>query len=156
MSEPLLLPAIASITNCLSAACQTRATTSWVASTSDVVTGRGGRIGPAIQHAHLSCRQNVMFLREEGGGRTWARTKDPLIKSQLLYQLSYASMTWPVWWRFGEAPAPSGGGQLAGVSDRANPFLRCGEFFRLPANAAAIFAVDGHQNTEAKQHGKLG
>lgn len=31
-----------------------------------------------------------------GGGRTWARTKDPLIKSQLLYQLSYASMTWPV------------------------------------------------------------
>ena len=27
-----------------------------------------------------------------GGGRTWARTKDPLIKSQLLYQLSYASM----------------------------------------------------------------
>ena len=27
----------------------------------------------------------------EGGGRTWARTKDPLIKSQLLYQLSYAS-----------------------------------------------------------------
>lgn len=26
-----------------------------------------------------------------GGGRTWARTKDPLIKSQLLYQLSYAS-----------------------------------------------------------------
>jgi hypothetical protein len=29
----------------------------------------------------------------ESGGRTWARTKDPLIKSQLLYQLSYASMT---------------------------------------------------------------
>ncbi|VXC33794.1 hypothetical protein SPHINGO8AM_120023 [Sphingomonas sp. 8AM] len=28
---------------------------------------------------------------EETGGRTWARTKDPLIKSQLLYQLSYAS-----------------------------------------------------------------
>ena len=28
----------------------------------------------------------------EGGGRTWARTKDPLIKSQLLYQLSYASI----------------------------------------------------------------
>ena len=27
----------------------------------------------------------------ENGGRTWARTKDPLIKSQLLYQLSYAS-----------------------------------------------------------------
>ena len=29
---------------------------------------------------------------EKGGGRTWARTKDPLIKSQLLYQLSYASV----------------------------------------------------------------
>ncbi|VXC97606.1 hypothetical protein SPHINGOAX6_70709 [Sphingomonas sp. AX6] len=28
----------------------------------------------------------------ENGGRTWARTKDPLIKSQLLYQLSYASI----------------------------------------------------------------
>jgi hypothetical protein len=28
----------------------------------------------------------------KSGGRTWARTKDPLIKSQLLYQLSYASV----------------------------------------------------------------
>ena len=28
---------------------------------------------------------------EEDGGRTRARTWDPLIKSQLLYQLSYAS-----------------------------------------------------------------
>ena len=28
----------------------------------------------------------------KNGGRTWARTKDPLIKSQLLYQLSYASV----------------------------------------------------------------
>jgi hypothetical protein len=28
---------------------------------------------------------------EKFGGHTWARTKDPLIKSQLLYQLSYAS-----------------------------------------------------------------
>ncbi len=32
----------------------------------------------------------IDFTREFGG-RTWARTKDPLIKSQLLYQLSYAS-----------------------------------------------------------------
>ena len=63
------------------------------------------------------------------GGRTWARTKDPLIKSQLLYQLSYASMTWPVWWRFGEAPAPSGGGQLAVVPQVANPFLHLRHFF---------------------------
>ena len=31
------------------------------------------------------------LVMERGGGRTWARTKDPLIKSQLLYQLSYAS-----------------------------------------------------------------
>jgi hypothetical protein len=30
-------------------------------------------------------------ILERFGGRTWARTKDPLIKSQLLYQLSYAS-----------------------------------------------------------------
>ena len=28
----------------------------------------------------------------EYGGRTWVRTRDPLIKSQLLYQLSYASV----------------------------------------------------------------
>ena len=43
----------------------------------------------------------------ETGGRTWARTKDPLIKSQLLYQLSYASDVdfdmagsgVPGWWR---------------------------------------------------------
>ena len=27
------------------------------------------------------------------GGHTWVRTKDPLIKSQLLYQLSYASIS---------------------------------------------------------------
>ena len=33
-------------------------------------------------------------LRKDGG-RTWARTKDPLIKSQLLYQLSYASTHGP-------------------------------------------------------------
>jgi hypothetical protein len=30
-------------------------------------------------------------MKDSNGGRTWARTKDPLIKSQLLYQLSYAS-----------------------------------------------------------------
>jgi hypothetical protein len=32
------------------------------------------------------------YEERENGGRTWARTKDPLIKSQLLYQLSYASI----------------------------------------------------------------
>ena len=30
------------------------------------------------------------FRLREIGGRTWTRTTDPLIKSQLLYQLSYA------------------------------------------------------------------
>ncbi|VVT32012.1 hypothetical protein SPHINGO391_530053 [Sphingomonas aurantiaca] len=34
----------------------------------------------------------VLHRFKENGGRTWARTKDPLIKSQLLYQLSYASI----------------------------------------------------------------
>ena len=34
-------------------------------------------------------------LSKKNGGRTWARTKDPLIKSQLLYQLSYASVLNP-------------------------------------------------------------
>ena len=33
----------------------------------------------------------LLHLLGKFGGRTWARTKDPLIKSQLLYQLSYAS-----------------------------------------------------------------
>ena len=33
----------------------------------------------------------IMISMGNFGGRTWARTKDPLIKSQLLYQLSYAS-----------------------------------------------------------------
>ena len=34
----------------------------------------------------------LIYINDKYGGRTWARTKDPLIKSQLLYQLSYASM----------------------------------------------------------------
>ncbi len=37
-------------------------------------------------------RKSEVFRGPETGGRTWARTKDPLIKSQLLYQLSYASI----------------------------------------------------------------
>ena len=48
---------------------------------------------------------------EKGGGRTWARTKDPLIKSQLLYQLSYASNAGLR--HGGEATSPSGGALLA-------------------------------------------
>ena len=45
------------------------------------------------------------------GGRTWARTKDPLIKSQLLYQLSYASAPY---WR---------GAPIAAVRRASSPFL---------------------------------
>ena len=37
-------------------------------------------------------RPNLTSKLLKNGGRTWARTKDPLIKSQLLYQLSYASI----------------------------------------------------------------
>ena len=40
----------------------------------------------------LTAHTKPQIYKEENGGRTWARTKDPLIKSQLLYQLSYASM----------------------------------------------------------------
>ena len=46
-----------------------------------------------------TCRSKTPLSRKvtlfcgKTGGRTWARTKDPLIKSQLLYQLSYASVT---------------------------------------------------------------
>ena len=46
-----------------------------------------------------TCRRNICPTTKKAsitnvvnGGRTWARTKDPLIKSQLLYQLSYASI----------------------------------------------------------------
>jgi hypothetical protein len=40
-----------------------------------------------------AARHKCLFLLGNFGGRTWARTKDPLIKSQLLYQLSYASVS---------------------------------------------------------------
>ena len=38
---------------------------------------------------HTESKKNIYFLGFDGG-RTRARTLDPLIKSQLLYQLSYA------------------------------------------------------------------
>ena len=41
----------------------------------------------------MRAHQVILFTWEHGG-RTWVRTRDPLIKSQLLYQLSYASMRW--------------------------------------------------------------
>ena len=66
----------------------------------------------------------------ENGGRTWARTKDPLIKSQLLYQLSYASI--PYRYRrpgvaplaiFGSVPSPN----LMFLSRSDYPSAPCGE-----------------------------
>ncbi len=50
------------------------------------------------------------------GGRTWARTKDPLIKSQLLYQLSYAS-TLP----FQQPPESGEALHIAVVSGEGSP-----------------------------------
>jgi hypothetical protein len=47
----------------------------------------------------ISCRTRQLeilpYVFEKLGGRTRARTWDPLIKSQLLYQLSYAPGTRP-------------------------------------------------------------
>ena len=57
----------------------------------------------------------TMDSPEDFGGRTWARTKDPLIKSQLLYQLSYASVS----------PAGAGPGEgvaYSGSAGRGNRF----------------------------------
>jgi hypothetical protein len=38
----------------------------------------------------VAIRYSLLILQSSDGGRTRARTLDPLIKSQLLYQLSYA------------------------------------------------------------------
>jgi hypothetical protein len=58
---------------------------------------------------------------EKNGGRTWARTKDPLIKSQLLYQLSYASIH-P--WQVGSNQPPPGERCLYRIAQRwEEPFL---------------------------------
>jgi hypothetical protein len=64
----------------------------------------------------------MLGLARQYGGRTWARTKDPLIKSQLLYQLSYASIPGSVRGAL-EAPPLRGGRRLASVTFVANPFL---------------------------------
>ncbi len=40
----------------------------------------------------MTAARDGRYVMGGNGGRTWARTKDPLIKSQLLYQLSYASI----------------------------------------------------------------
>ena len=65
----------------------------------------------------------VAFIFGKYGGRTWARTKDPLIKSQLLYQLSYAST--PASDCLEEPVSVGVGGQLAASAGFANPKLHC-------------------------------
>ena len=62
----------------------------------------GSRTAPAPYH--------TVIIRKNGG-HTWVRTKDPLIKSQLLYQLSYASIFRP---RMNGAP---------GTTDSAERFV---------------------------------
>ncbi len=61
--------------------------------------GKGGgrtwaRTKDPLIKSQLLYQLSYASIRWTGGGRTWARTKDPLIKSQLLYQLSYASVAW--------------------------------------------------------------
>ncbi len=58
---------------------------------------RTGASGTCKDLCHL--RNDQVFRGIWLGGRTWVRTKDPLIKSQLLYQLSYASIS-----HFGQSP----------------------------------------------------
>jgi hypothetical protein len=48
-----------------------------------------GLFQAAVRQVLDACSETI----EGGGGRTRARTWDPLIKSQLLYQLSYAPGT---------------------------------------------------------------
>ena len=62
------------------------------------------------------------------GGHTWVRTKDPLIKSQLLYQLSYASISLiRCWQHLGEARRYHEGGRDAKriVQESERPVLLC-------------------------------
>ena len=53
--------------------------------------------------------------QDKFGGHTWARTKDPLIKSQLLYQLSYASIP------FGKRRASMGMRAMQMLCDPGSP-----------------------------------
>ena len=50
-------------------------------------------VNGGVNGARLQADQNRQGL-EKLGGRTRARTWDPMIKSHLLYQLSYAPGTW--------------------------------------------------------------
>ena len=59
---------------------------------------RQAKCGAAKEYPHETCKclmvgsvpEQVGRAVEKAGGRTRIRTLDPLIKSQLLYQLSYA------------------------------------------------------------------
>ena len=91
-------------------------------------------------------------MSELCGGRTWARTKDPLIKSQLLYQLSYASTS----------PVNSTEGSVGltcekGATSSAISALQCpSQNFFLKAGAVSVVAFNRHQYAEAEhdvQHG---
>src|SRR3546814_15014369 len=71
----------------------------------------------------IESKENIESI-EENGGRTRARTWDPLIKSQLLYQLSYASIAVPAWPDpVGSAPGSTspGGGQHENAALKALP-----------------------------------
>jgi hypothetical protein len=79
--------------------------------------GKAGCYGTACPAA-----KSLLWLGK-GGGRTWARTKDPLIKSQLLYQLSYASIP-GMQGAVGDCAAAFGGARLAKLWRLANPKMR--------------------------------
>src|SRR5689334_320995 len=93
----------------------------------------------------------LQLSRWKSGGRTRARTWDPLIKSQLLYQLSYASTR--------GAPLRQAAAQLQPALQKravsANGKRGSGSRRRLdPAAiaAAAVGAVDRHGDADADHH----
>ena len=107
----------------------------------------GARLTPspaALAASQVQLRWRLMRA-VRGGGRTWARTKDPLIKSQLLYQLSYASMTgWGEAAAIGSAPLASAPARMQTLFHQARPRGRR-RFCRSMR----------HQDAEAQQHRHL-
>jgi hypothetical protein len=55
-------------------------------------------------------RWKIIAKSLKTGGRSWVRTNDPLIKSQLLCQLSYASVSAALESRWGSVPLTFFGG----------------------------------------------
>src|SRR3546814_20463177 len=87
----------------------------------------------------IESKENIESI-EENGGRTRARTWDPLIKSQLLYQLSYASIAVPAWPDpVGSAPGSTspGGGQNENAALKALPESQLGSASPRPRSPAA-------------------